>query len=428
MKRFPINFFLLVVFGFLFACALVPATTRPTETPIAPSPTPAEPSPTLETDGFEPAPLTPTPEASSTAVPFSNQPVISPANASQLGLLKSLPTVQDAQIVWAEDGTQFLAFYAFNSTAVQLYSLLSETPTVLEHPQAVTSAAFSADGKHIVSASQGGLVRVWETTTGKETSHLSLTSFFQYSLWADSVAFSPDGTKLAVFGSQDSMLLLFNFPFDNTPPTSLAWTEHAAPVVSVYPSPDWQTFAWVGRGTLVLMNADGTFRGEPIHHEDFIMNLFYSPDGKALFIQTAQTINDVYSGVVIVYDVQTGQPLQTFAHPDFVAASTLSADAVKLATSSAGQIRLWDWATGTESLAIPNLPDLPQKLSFSPDGSLLAGTFNQGVLQVWDTATGQPLVSLHPGGEISGATFVLGGTLLAATQYDGTVLLLGVVP
>lgn len=447
----------LVLFALLAtACAQTPATPAATEpvteptTPVFAEPTtvptvevapthtaesypaPTEssqesgyPAPTQSVESGYPAPTNPS------GISLAGLPIITPANINQVSMVASIPTFQDARIVWSANGTKFAVFPPYDAGSIQIYDLtaLSLPPVDLSgHTQPVTAVAFSPDGTQLVSAGQDGMLFVWDVASGAQIASQDLTSLLQNPTFPDTVMFSPDGTKLALFAGESSALLVFNYPLDNTAPIPLAWTEHASPVVSVYPSPDWQTFAWVGRGTLVLMNADGTFRGEPINHEDFIMNVFYAPDSQYLFIQTAQTINDVYSGVVIVYDVQTGQPVQTLAHPDFVTTSVLSPDGATLATSSANEIKLWDWATGTQTVSISDKEDVAQSLAFSAEGGLLAGTFNDGTLEVWDVATGQMVLGSQQTGELSGVKFVLGGTLLMATQYDGTVLLFGAVP
>ena len=59
------------------------------------------------------------------------------------------------------------------------------------HTDAVTSVAFSPDGKRIVSGSQDQTVKVWDADKGTET--LTLKGHTQL---VTSVAFSPDGKRI----------------------------------------------------------------------------------------------------------------------------------------------------------------------------------------------------------------------------------------
>ena len=60
------------------------------------------------------------------------------------------------------------------------------------HSRAVTSVAFSPDGKKPASASDDKTIKLWDLAGGKEINTLS-----GHSLIVWSVAFSPDGKKLA---------------------------------------------------------------------------------------------------------------------------------------------------------------------------------------------------------------------------------------
>ncbi len=61
----------------------------------------------------------------------------------------------------------------------------------------VTSAAFSPDGKYVVSGSADGTARVWEAATSKEVARMNHDDS------VISTAFSPDG-KYVVSGSGDN--------------------------------------------------------------------------------------------------------------------------------------------------------------------------------------------------------------------------------
>jgi WD40 repeat protein len=71
------------------------------------------------------------------------------------------------------------------------------------HEDAVMSAAFSPDGKHIITASWDKTARLWDTGTDKQLALKGHTSFVY------SAAFSPDGKRI-VTASEDKTVRLWD--------------------------------------------------------------------------------------------------------------------------------------------------------------------------------------------------------------------------
>jgi WD40 repeat protein len=70
----------------------------------------------------------------------------------------------------------------------------------------------------------------------------------------------------------------------------------------------------------------------------------------------------------------------------------LSPDDTTLATlGSEGILSIWDAATGANLLRNTNHPDEVWSVAFSPDGSQLSTSYDLMIWRVWDTATYQPL-------------------------------------
>ena len=68
-----------------------------------------------------------------------------------------------------------------------------------------------------------------------------------------------------------------------------------------------------------------------------------------------------------------------------------SPDSKLLATSSAGQVKLWDIASGATRLEIGDGPGIISTFAFSPDAKILAGANEDANVRIWDVRSGQLL-------------------------------------
>src|SRR5262245_8918830 len=227
----------------------------------------------------------------------------------------------------------------------------------LAHPGDVLAAAFSRDGKHVVTGGHDGTARLWDADTGKPSGKPLVHPGPVFA-----VAFSPDG-KLLVTGCKDRQARLWD----------------------------------VRTGALV---------GTPLRHKGEVMALAFSPSGKAVLtvgedVRVIAELNRIEADVdVRLWDPATGGPIgQPLPHHSPVRAFAFSPDGARLATGDwSGSVRLWE--TGTGKLVGSPLRHREEvtAVAFSPDGQTLLTASEDRTAQLWDVRTGGPKGPplLHP--------------------------------
>jgi WD40 repeat protein len=294
-----------------------------------------------------------------------------------------------------------------------LYTLFtSKQHTLHGHKGAATSVAFSPDGKRLASAGADGIVKVWEALTGQEILTIKEAGGL--------IAYSPDGKRL-LSGSGDKTAKVWDA---QTGQLTHTLNGHAEAVTSVAVSLDGKRLASASMdNTLKVWNAQ---TGQEIHtlfgHTGAVRSVAFSPDGKRL----ASGSTDLH---VNLWDVQTGQLVLTLeGHTGFVECVAFSPDGKRLASGSAdigvgpGEIKVWDAQTGQQTLSLQGHTDGVTSVAFSPDGRRLLSGGEDKTVKLWDAQTGQLTRSL-PGhsDRVRSVAFSPDGHRLASASEDSTV-------
>ena len=195
-------------------------------------------------------------------------------------------------------------------------------------------------------------------------------------------------------------------------------------------------------------NPEFTFK---VPKKDGFGVLALSPDGKIL--AHARTLPKTINTTVYLYSTETGENLRTLkAFTDRIKTLAFSPDGKTIAGGNREAIHLWDTSTGTQ-LQMRTLERLAVSgtLVFSADSKILVSTVEgtvlkfpigvvrtagggwltgtmsasgSGVIQLWDTRTGE-LLSSHTGHteHINTLAFSKDQKTLASASTDGTILL-----
>nr|MCU0681589.1 protein kinase [Polyangiaceae bacterium] len=283
---------------------------------------------------------------------------------------------------------------------------------VVTHPERVQHAAFSPDGRWLVTASVDGLARVVRTDGPGEPlvlrGHGGLVS---------SAVFSPDGRSI-VTASWDHTARVFRADGQGEP---LVLRGHEGEVNAAAFSPDGLRVVTASAdGTARVFRADG--QGEPLvlrGHGGVVYAAAFSPDGRSIVSASAD-------GTARVWPLEgTSLPVVLRGHAGEISAAAFSPDGLRVVTASTdGTARVFRANGEGEPLILRGHEGRVSSANFSPDGrSIVTASEDKSARVFRADGQGEPLVLRGHQSWVSSASFSPDGHTIVTTSWDATARL-----
>jgi eukaryotic-like serine/threonine-protein kinase len=324
-------------------------------------------------------------------------------------------------------------------------------PSSIQHADEITQVAFSTDGKQLVSASVDQTIKAWDLNLQNPTPATEKFTFHEEAAVLG-VAISPDGLRIAS-GSEDGTVTLWA-PARKEPRTL---QKEEGKINNLVFSPDGQRLAGARRGTAMIWAVTSGKEVLRVPGMGNYSRVCWSPDGKYIAVgrkgeiwetETGKSVPPLldsfrpsntgcgaigaafspdgkllaaacYTPQITVWDALTHQCLKNFEfgqQGQWAISVVFSPDSRLLAGGSVhdapgnmpGWLKVWDLASGKETLVLDGFRGGVYGIAVSPDGKYLAATVGEpsvrklgwlaGSVWVWDIETGRRIHRLkgHP--------------------------------
>lgn len=293
-------------------------------------------------------------------------------------LLESVKTVTfspDGKMV-ASTGDNDAVYVLDAATGKVVYKLVGPNKPILATP------VFA--GRMLIAAHTDGTVTRWELAQGKQVSQLHLGA---------KVA---EGDKVLDIGRPEGPWEIeFRLGAFTRDGHHLAAVETGEKLLRL-----WD----VGSGRELLR----------LKEQTPLSAIAFTPDGKSLVTSSG-------SAQVKVWELATGQQLRLIQSGEgSVNALAISPDGRHLAAGD-GTVRIWDMQTGKQLSNPPAEQGAIRVIAYSPDGSRVASGSQNGMILLWDAASGKVLNSIKSHGAVTSLAFSPDGKRLVSGGTDGQV-------
>jgi WD40 repeat protein len=317
---------------------------------------------------------------------------------------------------FSPDGKQILTFSDEDTTRLWNISTQKQVGYEMKHKGYITGAVFSVDGKHILTSSSDKTVRFWDAASGKR-----IGREMKHENEVASIVFSFDG-KHILTASETAAQLWEAGSGKQIPPAM----KHKGQGYKAIFSPDGKKIltigqyeSWVARNNCYGRFFNGSLWdvgtkkkiGNEMHHDGYILGAVFSPEGKWVLTAGDQTAR--------LWDAITTNPVGfNMKHQRPVSKAVFSPDGKQILTACNETVRLWSVATETPGEPLMKHEAGTYYSIFSPDGQYIL-TVSRETARVWSIDAETPVGSpIRHESYINSAVFSPDGKWILTTSDD----------
>ena len=253
----------------------------------------------------------------------------------------------------------------------------TEVAALSAHQSSVLTLAYSPVGNTALSGASDGEIIIWDTSVVPYTEHLILR---EHSRAVETLAYLPDG-QFAISGSADRLLILWDL---QTGEAVRVFGEgairHSNTIGAVAIHPSGNIMASGGFDNRIILWDIATGEGirEWEAHDDWIRSLAFDPTGTTLF-------SGADDNIIVMWDVETGAELRAFeGHIGTVTSLGIGRDGTRILSGSGDQtVRVWDVASGLELRRFEEHTDPITDVTFGATQNIGFSASEDGTVRMW---------------------------------------------
>jgi CHAT domain/WD domain, G-beta repeat len=234
----------------------------------------------------------------------------------------------------------------------------------------ISSVAFDPSGKRVLTSGPDNTARIWDATSGTQLLVLA------HDEWVRDAVFSPSGQTIATVGRRDTSVLIWDASSGN----QIDRIPHGRPerymsnAASVAFSPDGLRIAAAHWEAACVWDITQASEMLALHHRGMsVRQVSFSLNGRML----ATACHDKMARV---WDAVSGSIFLELAHPENVDSVAFSPDGRMLASAAGGAALIWDATTGDQLFSSSSAST--SRVAFSRDGQYLAA-LSSNLFRLW---------------------------------------------